>query len=180
MTDDRPYPDEVSGPFRTPPFSLDDRLDRRIEVRAFDGDEEPLVAMYRAFDPADRAQGIPPSREEEIREWLAVVLDEGPDVVASHGDEVVGHATLVPDGTGAFELAIFVLDEYQAAGIGTRLHDGLLGQGSAAGIDRVWLTVERWNTPAIDLYQKVGFETTDAESFELEMSIRLSAASVPA
>ena len=37
----------------------------------------------------------------------------------------------------------------------------------------MWLTVERWNDPAIALYRKVGFETTNTESFEIEMSIRL-------
>jgi ribosomal protein S18 acetylase RimI-like enzyme len=37
----------------------------------------------------------------------------------------------------------------------------------------VWLTVERWNRPAVNLYEETGFETSDAESFELEMTVRL-------
>jgi ribosomal protein S18 acetylase RimI-like enzyme len=39
----------------------------------------------------------------------------------------------------------------------------------------VWLSVERWNKPAIGLYEKLGFEISDAESFEMEMSARLVA-----
>jgi len=38
----------------------------------------------------------------------------------------------------------------------------------------VWLTVERWNHAAISLYEKVGFETTGVESFDLEMAIRIA------
>ncbi|CDK40799.1 GCN5-related N-acetyltransferase [Halorubrum sp. AJ67] len=38
----------------------------------------------------------------------------------------------------------------------------------------MWLTVERWNRAAVSLYKKIGFETSDAESFELEMGLRLN------
>jgi len=136
---------------------------------------EALVEMYVAFDPADRAQGIPPATEERIRSWLPRVL--GPDcvnVVAETDDRAVGHATLVPDEEEGYELAIFVLGPYQGAGIGTELITALLGAGIERGIERVWLTVERWNTPAQHLYRKVGFEATGSEGFELEMEIGLS------
>jgi ribosomal protein S18 acetylase RimI-like enzyme len=130
--------------------------------------------MYLDFDPADRAQGIPPVKEEPIREWLDTILDDDcVNVVAKHEDTVAGHATLVPDNDGEHELAIFVLQAYQGAGIGTALVETLLGRGQAEGIDHVWLTVERWNEPAIALYEKVGFETSSAESFEVEMAILL-------
>ncbi|MFW5920187.1 MAG: GNAT family N-acetyltransferase, partial [Halanaeroarchaeum sp.] len=78
---------------------------------------------------------------------------------------------------GAYELAIFVLQDYQGVGIGEELLERLLGFGQRQGITCVWLTVERWNRPAINLYKKVGFETTDAQSFEHEMSIRLGGGS---
>ena len=69
--------------------------------------------------------------------------------------------------------SIFVLQSHQGAGIGTALIESVLGHGADQGISQVWLTVERWNRPAVGLYEKIGFETTDAESFELEMAIRL-------
>jgi ribosomal protein S18 acetylase RimI-like enzyme len=189
MPGDRHYPAEPAGPFPTPPASFADGEGRGIEVQpldaesgaASDADEgaehdadaelEALVEMYLDFDPSDRAQGIPPVGERRVRDWLDI-LAEGYNVVAWDGDRAVGHATLVPD-DGAFELAIFVHQDYQGAGIGTRLIRHLLGYGASRRAERVWLTVERWNRPAVALYESQGFETTSQESFELEMSIRL-------
>ena len=180
MSGERIYPDEPAEEFGRPPLRFTDRSDRPIVVRTLDGtdDHEALVEMYVGFDPEDRAQGIPPTGEERVRNWLSHILTEGcVNVVAEREDtegiNLVGHATLVPDGSGAYELAIFVLHGYQNAGIGTRLITGLLGEGQRQGVKRVWLTVERWNNAAIALYRKVGFETSGTESFELEMSLRL-------
>ena len=178
MNRDRIYPDEPSGPFERPPIEFTDREGREITIEVFDGGDEhreALVEMYLDFDPTDRAQGIPPGRESRIREWLDVITREDcHNVVGWDGDDVIGHATLVPDGDD-YELAIFVLQSHQRAGIGTRLMRALLGHGASEGAERVWLTVERWNRAAVSLYKKIGFETSDAESFELEMGIRLQA-----
>ena len=174
MSDDRIYPDEPAGDFPEPPLSFEDREGRSISIEPYEpGDEEALVEMYTEFDPADRAQGIPPSTEERVRDWLELIVDEGHNVVAWHGDAIAGHATLVPDGGEAYELAIFVTQEYQRAGIGGRLIRGLLGYGASQDVDRVWLTVERWNRAAVALYEDVGFERSGTESFELEMSLQL-------
>ena len=172
---ERIYPDEPAGPFPTPPRTITDRTGRDIDIRAYDpADRESVVEMYVAFDPADQAQGIPPSGESQVRSWLEQILtEECVNVLAWHEGRVAGHATLVPDGNG-YELAIFVLQDYQEAGIGSELLPSLLGQGAREGVERVWLTVERWNVPAVNLYEKTGFETSDAESFELEMSLRLA------
>lgn len=174
---ERVYPDEPAGPFPAPPRTVTDGEGREVTIRAYDGSEaerEALVAMYDAFDPSDRAQGIPPTGEERIREWLDNVLSEDcHNVIAWVDEEAVGHATLVPD-AGAYELAIFVLQAYQGAHIGTELVRTALGLASQQSIERIWLTVERWNTPAIALYEKIGFERTSDASFELEMSLRLA------
>lgn len=174
------YPDEVAGPFPSPPLSFDDQDSQPIEIRAYDGSDterEALKAMYESFDPADRAQGIPPSRPSKLDDWLDRILgDDCFNVIAWDGDDAAGHATLVPDGepATAYELAIFVLQSYQGAGIGTRLMEALLGHGVDNDVEKVWLTVERWNRAAVSLYKKIGFETAGAESFELEMAIRLA------
>jgi RimJ/RimL family protein N-acetyltransferase len=177
MTDDDSYPDEAAGPFPRPPTTFEDGEGRTITVRRYaPNDREALVAMYEAFDPADRAQGIPPTGEEHIAEWLGDVTGgRTVNAVAVHRDAVVGHATLVPDDPdGVAELAIFVLQAYQHAGIGTRLLRTLLGAGTEGGFGRVWLSVERWNNRAISLYEKVGFRADDTDTFEHEMSIRLA------
>ena len=176
---DRRYPETTADAFPVPPTEFTDREDRTVEIRPYDGSDaeyQSLVEMYDAFDPADRAQGIPPGGEGRIREWLdAILADDCHNVIAWCGDEVAGHATLVPDGD-AYELAIFVHQTYQRAGIGTHLIRGLLGYGQSMGIQKVWLTVERWNRAAVSLYKKIGFETSNAESFELEMGLRLNEA----
>ncbi|NEU58348.1 GNAT family N-acetyltransferase [Halorussus sp. MSC15.2] len=170
--DDREYPDGEADSFREPPVSFTDKEDREIEIRPYeDGDFEALVEMYTDFDPADRAQGIPPATESQVRDWFENLL-EGLNVVAWHDDRAVGHATLVPD-EESYELAIFVHQEYQRAGTGSRLIRALLGHGQANGVEQVWLTVERWNHAAVNLYESVGFETHGTESFELEMVLRL-------
>ncbi len=166
---------EEPADFPTPPRTFTDADGRETAVRrADDGHREALCQMYLDFDPADRAQGIPPVAEEAIREWLDAILSaESFNVVAWHGERAVGHATLVPDDTGTYELAIFVLDEFQGARIGTHLVRSLLGWAQSEGVESVWLTVERWNNPAVRLYKKVGFEVSESESFELEMTVRL-------
>jgi GNAT superfamily N-acetyltransferase len=191
----RVYPDEPSGPFPTPPATFEDREGRHIDLEVAErADLDDIVAMYVEFDPADRAQGIPPTGESAIREWLDTVLAEGPDVVARHDGAVVGHATLVaaPDTPerlagddadpedDAAELAIFVLQGHQGAGIGRRLLETTLGHGASEGFDRVWLTVERWNHAAVGLYESVGFERSGTDRFELEMAIRVRTGDDPA
>jgi GNAT superfamily N-acetyltransferase len=162
--------------FPTPPREFTDAGGREIAIRrAGSGEVDALCGMYLGFDPADRAQGIPPVEEAQIREWLGSVLaGDTFNVVAWHGEQAVGHATLVPDEIGAYELAIFVLREYQGARIGTTLVRTLLGWAGTECIEHVWLTVERWNEPAIRLYRRVGFEVIDSQSFEMEMAIDLA------
>jgi len=163
MVGERIYPESVAAEFPRPPVSFTDAEGKPIEVRAYEQDPpesaagvdaddpafESLVEMYVAFDPADRAQGVPPVGETRIRDWLGTLLArEGFDVLAWHDDAVAGHGTLVPDSGATYELAIFVHQDYQGAGIGTRLIEALLGHGQAHGAEYVWLTVERWNRPA--------------------------------
>ncbi|MDZ7702455.1 MAG: GNAT family N-acetyltransferase [Halobacteriales archaeon] len=181
MTGERRYPDEPAGPFEAPPRTIEDAEGRELRLRRFGdatgvaAERDALVAMYDAFDPADRAQGIPPSAESAVREWVDDLLEgDAVNVLAWDGESVAGHAVLVPEPSGEYELAIFVHQEYQGAGVGTALIRALLGAGQAEGIERVWLTVERWNSAAVTLYRGVGFETTNAGSFELEMAARLA------
>ena len=173
------YPDEPAGPFPAPPRTITDREGNRIELELVDPDDrstrEALVTMYERFDPADRAQGIPPLGETAIREWIDLIVAEGTDVVAWADGEIVGHVTLVPENDdGEHELAIFVLQEHQEKGIGTELLRTALGAAAAAGVEYVWLTVERWNDVAIRVYESTGFEPTGAGNFELEMTMRLT------
>jgi ribosomal protein S18 acetylase RimI-like enzyme len=171
----RDYPPRLDEEFPTAPRTFVDEEGRDIEVSIWsEDDREATVQMYLDFDPGDRAQGIPPVPEDAIRDWLDTVLDmDSIAVLGRYEGEVVGHAMLVPGEDGEYELAIFVLHEYQGAGIGTELMRTLLGEARAADIEHIWLTVERWNNPAVALYKKIGFATCDSDDFDIEMAIRL-------
>ncbi len=176
MATSAPPPD---GSFPRPPRSFEDEAGRQIAVAAVDGGggalRDDLAAMYAEFPDADRSQGLPPRDEARRREWVATLLDDGINVLARHGDRVVGHAVLVPF-DGMAELAIFVHPDYQRAGVGSRLVRALLGAGERAGVERVWLCVGRSNVVAVNLYRSVGFETT-SEGVELEMELSLGGVS---
>jgi ribosomal protein S18 acetylase RimI-like enzyme len=167
--------DDSPASFPTPPRTVTDADGRAITIaRATDQDMAELVAMYDRFDPADRAQGIPPVEPPAIERWLdSILTDDCVNVVGRHEDRAVAHATLVPDGESGYELAIFVLGEYQGAGIGRSVLETLLGLGAEEGVERVWLTVERWNDAAMALYRSVGFEDSAAQRFDREMTIEL-------
>ena len=166
-------PNNTSDEFPRPPLSFTDKAGRDIEIRAFEPtDSEALLEMYADFSMSDRAQGLPPVREDDIREWLDV-LAEGVAVIAWHGEQAVGHATLLDCGDGTHELTIFVHQDYQLVGIGSRLIAVLLGAGQAVDVEHVWLSVERSNHVAMNLYRKVGFETSIGQGLEHEMEREL-------
>ncbi len=170
------YPETAVGGFARPPQEITRPVGTvRIDsISKTDEEVEALIAMYEDFDPADRAQGIPPIGRDRIEAWLDNVLGEGVDVIAAQDGGILGHATLVSDGNGEYELAIFVHQDHRRQGIGSAMLGVLLGAAADAGIEYVWLSVERWNTGAIKLYESVGFETCDSGSFELEMALRLA------
>jgi len=157
-------------PSVSPPATFTDEADREIDIRAYrEADREGLVAMYDEFDSAHRAQGIPPIGESAVRSWLERVLD-GPDMLAVHEGRVVGHVSFVPDGETGHELAIFVHQEYQNAGIGSHLLAAGLDRAREAGVTRVWLSVERQNRRAKRLYRRAGFATVDPQGTVQRMS----------
>ncbi|SIR82521.1 Acetyltransferase (GNAT) family protein [Haladaptatus litoreus] len=153
-----------------PPHSFTDGKNREIRLRTYEDELfESLVTLYVTFDPADRAQGTPPLGEPAVREWLQTVLDSV-SVVAFHGDHLVGHVMFVPDGVGRHELAIFVHQEYQRAGIGKQLLRTGLGQAKQQGLSKVWLTVESWKGSTQKLYTDVGFVTDNPFGTTYRMS----------
>jgi GNAT superfamily N-acetyltransferase len=149
--------------YPTPPNTMEDAEGREIGLRAYDESAfEALVEMYVDFDPSQRAQGTPPVGEEGVREWLSETLLSGPSVVAWHGQRAVGHVAFVPDDTGKHELAIFVHQDYQRAGIGDALVESGFGHAREQGVSQVWLTVEPWRRGIAKFYSDHGFDTVNA------------------
>lgn len=154
----------------TPPLSVTDAAGRRVDLRPYRDDDHPgLAGMYDDFDPAQRAQGVPPVAPGAVRDWLSDLL-EGVNVVAVHDERVVGHVTFVPDGTGRHELAIFVHQDYQQAGIGSRLLGAGLGHARRAGVEYVWLTVEKHKRYQQRFYSRAGFTAVNPMGVAHRMS----------
>ena len=144
-----------------PPRSVVDDARREITLRPYQADDfESLVEMYATFDPAQRAQGTPPLGTEEVRQWLTGLLD-GVNVVALFDGRPVGHVSFVPDGTGRHELAIFVHQAFQRAGIGTDLMATGLGHAKQEGVSYVWLSVESWKRDIQRFYSRAGFSVVN-------------------
>ncbi|MBP1987143.1 GNAT family N-acetyltransferase [Halolamina salifodinae] len=145
-----------------PPMAFVDAREREVQIRPYRAaDFEALVEMYDTFDPEQRAQGTPPIGADAIRNWLPDLLAEV-NVVARHRDRVVGHVSFVPDGTGRHELAVFVHQEYQRAGIGGRLMAAGLGHAQEEGVQYVWLSVEAWKRDIQRFYGRAGFSVINA------------------
>ena len=167
------HPPQSDDRFPVPPLEFRDDEDRRISIRTADaGDFDALAAMYDDFGAESRAQRIPPVDERRRRDWLETLLADGWDVAAYHEGAPVGHASLVPIDETTAELAIFVAPGYQLAGIGSRLLRTLLGCGSTHGVEGVWLTVDRTNRVALNLYRSVGFSAVRGGA-EREMELNL-------
>ncbi len=157
-----------------PPRKIKDSQGHEIELREYrEQDFNALYEMYIDFDPAKRAQGIPPISGERIKEWLDNIT-QGVNLVALNDSGIVGHAILMPDKDEVYELAIFVHQDYQGRRIGTELIKSLLAHAKQKGITYIWLTVERWNEPAQNLYRRVGFESIGSMDFEMEMGLKIA------
>lgn len=140
----------------SPPRVFIDSTGRSIRIRRDDDDLESLIEFYESFPASQRSQGTPPLGEAAVRDWLETVL-EGISLVACRNGRPVGHVMFVPDGEGSHEVAIFVSQEYQRAGIGTELLETGLQVAQEAGLPHVWLTVEASNDGAQKLYSDCGF-----------------------
>jgi RimJ/RimL family protein N-acetyltransferase len=146
-------------PLTTPPRTVTDDEGREIEIRVAEGEVDALIEMYLEFEPPDRSQGTPPRHEPQIESWVTTLLGGANlNLVAWHDDLAVGHAVLVPREKPQWELAIFIRPPYQGAHIGTELTSSLMGWGRENGVESVWLSIEYYNDPALNLFQSFGFE----------------------
>lgn len=141
----------------SPPRVISDANERSIRIRRYEHDDfEPLVEFYESFPASQRSQGTPPLGEAAIRDWLETVLG-GISLLACRDGRPVGHVMFVPDGEGSHEVAIFVGQAYQRAGIGTELLETGLRVAQDAGVPHVWLTVEADKGGVQKLYSDCGF-----------------------
>lgn len=154
------------------------RHDKRGEpfsVRPLAADDRPaLSAFYHAFEPKRGAQGLPPKGEDRVERWLDTVLPRGVHLVAWRGAELIGHAFLVETGrAGVAEYAVFLRQDVRGRGVGTELNRVTIDAARAAGLRRLWLSVEPGNRAAIRSYEKAGFRFLPGTIFSTEMEMEM-------
>lgn len=136
---------------------------------------EQLLDMYFGYLPRGSIEGIPPFSDEECRQWVRRIIDEGISLVAlSFEKNVIGHIVLFPMKKKTCEMLIAVFPQYQKNGIGTQLMRCAVQLAYEIGFHRMWLSVSKTNFVAIHLYNKCGFERVAfTESSQVEMSLDL-------
>jgi putative acetyltransferase len=87
------------------------------------------------------------------------ILDHGGHILmASYGGELVGTCSLIKEHEGVYELAkMAVSPTAQGLGIGWALGQATLAKARALGAHRVELLSNSRLTPALKLYEKLGF-----------------------
>jgi ribosomal protein S18 acetylase RimI-like enzyme/DNA-binding MarR family transcriptional regulator len=88
------------------------------------------------------------------------ILDKGGEIFfALNNGEAVGTVTMKQAGPGTFELAkLIVIDQVRGLGAGVALCQALIERFQARGGQKLFLETNSELTPAITLYQKVGFK----------------------
>jgi GNAT superfamily N-acetyltransferase len=141
--------------------------------------EQPLPAAeigIRRFQPGDAAAfrrlneewitrffRIEPKEVPILADPQTTILDSGGRIFfATAGERCVGCCALVRIADREFEVAKMAVEpSYQRAGIGRRLLVAAIEEGRNAGAHRLYLETNHVLTPAIRLYESVGFKHID-------------------
>jgi GNAT superfamily N-acetyltransferase len=120
--------------------------------------EEWIVRHFGTMEAMDEEALIDPRRS---------FLDGGGRIFFAVRDgEMVGCCALRAMGPCEYEVAkMAVTESAQGLGIGRRLLEHVIAQARAAGAVRLHLETNRKLTPAIQLYELVGFRHVPAECF---------------
>jgi len=106
---------------------------------------------------------IEPKEMPVLNDPQTTILDLGGRIFfATAGERCVGCCALVRMSDKEFEVAKMAVEPaYQRAGIGRRLLDAAIEEGRNAGARRLYLETNHTLTPAIRLYESVGFRHID-------------------
>jgi len=108
---------------------------------------------------------IEPKEEPILADPQATILDSGGRIFfATAGERCVGCCALIRKSDKEFEVAKMAVEpSYQGAGTGRRLLHAAIEEGRNAGAQRLYLETNHVLTPAIRLYESMGFNHIDAD-----------------
>jgi ribosomal protein S18 acetylase RimI-like enzyme len=93
---------------------------------------------------------------------LSNISKNVPQFIAIREDEVIGWCDILPNGMEGFmhcgRLGMGVQKEFRRQGIGRKLSEQTISEAREQGLERIELEVLASNTPAISLYEKLGFQ----------------------
>jgi len=112
---------------------------------------EEWIVRHFAIESKDQEVLADPKRK---------ILDLGGRIFfALRHNETVGCCALLAAGPGEYEVAkMAVTEAHQGAGIGRRLLERVIAEAWASGATRLYLETNHKLTPAIRLYESLGFQ----------------------
>ena len=134
-----------------------------LVIRNFQpGDEEAFrllneewISRYFQLEDKDR---------ETLHHPEKILNSGGQIVMALLGEERVGCCALIPIGTDEYEIAkMTVTDKYRGRGFGRAVLAGTIAEARRMGASRLYLETNSSLTPAITLYESLGFCHLPAE-----------------
>ncbi|HKP18126.1 MAG TPA: GNAT family N-acetyltransferase [Gaiellaceae bacterium] len=131
-----------------------------VAVRA--ADEFSLAELAAAFTASYEGYFVPLEIDEAALRHMVEIFDLDPtqSLVAVDGGELVGLANLGRRGDRTWVGGVGVVAGRRGEGLGERLMRELLDRARQASARETALEVILENTPAIRLYEKLGFDTT--------------------
>ena len=108
---------------------------------------------------------IEPKEEPTLADPQSTILDSGGRIFfATAGERCVGCCALIRIADQEFEVAKMAVERsYQGFGIGCRLLHAAIEEGRNGGAQRLYLETNHVLTPAIRLYESMGFKHIDAK-----------------
>lgn len=157
------------------PATLADKEGRMFTVRALRPDDRAaLEDFYDGFDPKRAAQGLPPEGRARISRWLNGILKSGTHMIVEREGRLAGHAMLMPtDDPETAEYAIFLAREMRGQGVGTQVNRLSVEIARTLDLQRLWLSVEPHNRPALRSYEKAGFRFRPGTIYSPELEMEL-------
>ena len=140
-------------------------MDKNIEIAAGDISYVDEITRFQ-IDMAMESEGLALDAERAYRGVRAVLEDEskGRYIIARCDEKLIGCLMLTREWSDWnccwywWIQSVYVLPEYRGRGIYKAMYGNVLEQAKSAGVSQIRLYVDKNNTTAQAVYQKLGME----------------------